>query len=110
MAEKFETEEEIEKDPCFWAALFNFGRAMINDPMIRAKWQDNYISYINSEPWKEKCKAIKTTRGNKCQICGSESNLQVHHNTYERLGCEDDNDLVLICKSCHFLFHRRFNE
>lgn len=106
MEDEIKTHEEILNDPVFWKMFFNFGRARINDPIIQANWQCAYLDYINSNPWKEKCKVIKETRGNKCQVCGSEKDLQVHHNTYERLGCEDDNDLILLCKPCHFLFHR----
>ena len=106
MENEYITDEEIENDPGFWAALFNFGRGKINEAIIQQNWQYNYLDYIKSTPWKEKCKSIKLARGNKCQVCGSGNNLQVHHNTYDRLGCEDDNDLVLLCKSCHFLFHR----
>jgi len=107
MSEEIKTIQEMENDPSFWAAVFNFGRKKIDESIIQANWRSVYLNYISSNPWKEKCKMIKKTRGNKCQICGSEKDLQIHHNTYERLGCEDDNDLVLLCKPCHFLFHGR---
>ena len=106
MEDETKTIKEIENDPCFWAAVFSFGRKKINEPIIQENWQCVYHNYINSKPWKEKCKIIKKERENKCQVCGSKNDLQVHHNTYERLGCENDNDLVLLCKSCHFLFHK----
>jgi hypothetical protein len=32
--------------------------------------------------------------------------LHVHHYTYERLGCERDEDLVTLCETCHSELHR----
>ena len=37
---------------------------------------------------------------NKCAICGSKENLQVHH--IVNRGQEDINQLTLLCKKCHF--------
>jgi 5-methylcytosine-specific restriction endonuclease McrA len=43
--------------------------------------------------------------GHKCRICAATSALEVHHNTYERLGHERPADLIVLCRSCHKLFH-----
>lgn len=95
-------------DPDYWNMLFDFGRFLYErgDEDVKFLWKRNYDRYISSVVWKNKSEKIKSKRGNKCQVCGGENELQVHHNTYDRLGNEDDNDLVLLCKSCHFLFHR----
>jgi hypothetical protein len=37
----------------------------------------------------------------KCSLCGSTELLQVHHLAYERRGCEQDEDLVVLCTKCH---------
>jgi hypothetical protein len=31
--------------------------------------------------------------------------LEVHHLTYDRRGCEDDDDLIVLCDQCHELAH-----
>ena len=43
--------------------------------------------------------------GHKCRICADTAALEVHHNTYERLGHERAADLVVLCRACHQLFH-----
>jgi len=40
-----------------------------------------------------------------CAACGSESELHVHHTSYERLGNEADDDLQVLCASCHHDTH-----
>lgn len=67
----------------------------------------NYYEYIESDEWKEKSRLAKERVGNRCQLCNRPSNeveLNTHHRTYERLGHEDDNDLTVLCKDCHYLF------
>jgi hypothetical protein len=34
--------------------------------------------------------------------------LEVHHRTYERLGCELAGDLVVLCHACHAVHHKEF--
>jgi hypothetical protein len=43
----------------------------------------------------------------RCQGCGSKQNLEVHHKAYERLGCEADADLEVLCGECHSRTHDR---
>ena len=67
-----------------------------------------YKQYINSPEWKERSQAIKDARGNRCEHCsisGTEAKLTTHHLTYERLGREYAEDLVVLCKVCHTLTH-----
>jgi hypothetical protein len=42
---------------------------------------------------------------NKCEKCGHNSRLQVHHLRYIRLGCENVSDLVVYCRHCHMEAH-----
>jgi len=71
----------------------------------RFEWKHFYKLYIDSKEWKKRSKAIKNERGNKCQLCSSFESLQVHHNTHERIGHEDDADLIVLCRRCHSKFH-----
>jgi len=66
----------------------------------------DYREYINSPEWYKKSSEIKKRVG-KCQVCGSQYNLRTHHNTYENLGDEKPEDLIVLCDTCHGIFHRR---
>lgn len=69
----------------------------------------DYHEYINSPAWKEKAKAAKIAANYRCQICntvGTDSTLNAHHRTYERLGNELPKDITVLCKKCHELFSK----
>lgn len=43
-----------------------------------------------------------------CSQCGKALQLRdchVHHKTYDRVGHENDNDLLLLCHDCHKTIH-----
>ena len=40
-------------------------------------------------------------RGLKCEACGSLKDVDLHHETYKRIGCEDEDDVTLLCRPCH---------
>ena len=68
----------------------------------------DYKEYIKSDLWKGKAKAAKDRVGWRCQLCnkvGTETTLHVHHRTYDRLGVELAQDLIVLCKDCHAKFH-----
>lgn len=68
--------------------------------------KSDYKSYINSEAWKSLAKKIRKRDGFRCRLCNAaDTELHVHHSTYERLGCEAGNDLITLCKNCHSKFH-----
>ena len=50
---------------------------------------------------------ILNLRGEKCEKCGAEERLDVHHLTYENFGFEKDEDLQILCQNCHRAVHRR---
>lgn len=73
----------------------------------------NYHDYIKSPEWKYKAQQIREEYGNRCQLChasGYTRQLHVHHNTYERLGNELKDDLILLCAKCHELYHKHSDE
>jgi hypothetical protein len=43
----------------------------------------------------------------RCSRCGEKRHLEVHHKTYERLGREYDQDLEVLCETCHERHHGR---
>ena len=58
-------------------------------------------AYMLSEKW-QKLRTLVFIRDNyTCQSCGSKSSLNCHHITYDRLGAENLEDLITLCKSCH---------
>lgn len=68
-----------------------------------------YIDYLNSDSWNERKKRWLDF-WKKCCVCANINNLDVHHNDYSRLGDERQNDCVVLCRSCHNLFHEKNDE
>ena len=67
----------------------------------------DYHDYLQSNEWKRRRKIALKFWNHKCSLCNGGKNLDVHHRTYERLGKENLNDLIVLCRSCHKLFHDR---
>lgn len=58
--------------------------------------------------WKIKASQIKARDGNKCQICGKDKNLNVHHVLYHngwRLWDYPGNYLITLCEFHHGIEH-----
>jgi hypothetical protein len=64
-----------------------------------------YAQYLQTRHWDELREAAKANAGNRCQLCNTESGLQVHHRTYERRGREELSDLTVLCGGCHSKHH-----
>lgn len=64
-----------------------------------------YREYLSSPAWLEKKERLISAAG-KCQLCGGKKSLLVHHNSYANIFNEPDEDLIVLCRSCHRLFHR----
>ena len=69
----------------------------------------DYIEYIRSEEWHTKAKAAKRAAGYRCIVCGSSHNLEAHHKTYARLGCERPEDIAVLCDDCHARYHDKLD-
>ena len=68
--------------------------------MIQALGFKNYKDYLKSYLWKSKAKWMKECFPN-CYICGSSKRLEVHHKTYENIGNEKSQELLVLCRKCH---------
>lgn len=67
----------------------------------------NYKEYLQSKHWKNLKKRYKNSKLiQKCYICDSNKNINIHHKTYKRIGNERLNDLIPLCKECHYLTHK----
>ncbi len=64
-----------------------------------------YNDFLLSEEWKKFAAALKIKRGNKCEICGSDEALQVHHLRYTD-NLKDEAELTVLCCNCHSCIER----
>lgn len=65
-----------------------------------------YADYLKTTHWRTVRAAAIERAGYACQVCRSGKRLNVHHNSYARLGCEEREDVIVLCETCHGLFHR----
>ena len=65
-----------------------------------------YSEYLKTEHWRKKRQRALTEARNLCRICNKGGELHTHHRTYDNLGHENDEDLIVLCADCHSLFHR----
>lgn len=66
---------------------------------------DEYKTYLQSDHWQTIRKIVLERDHYHCMLCGSKENLNVHHNCYQRVGCERLDDLITLCEKCHNNFH-----
>lgn len=67
-----------------------------------------YREYLRTPEWQRKRGAALHRAGYCCMIDVTHGEeLEVHHNTYERLGAELESDLIVLCSDCHRLHHQR---
>jgi DNA-directed RNA polymerase subunit RPC12/RpoP len=66
-----------------------------------------YRIYLHTRHWKAKKAEALEHYGNECGRCGSKRDLDVHHKTYENLGCESMEDLSIRCRYCHEIIEHR---
>lgn len=64
-----------------------------------------YVAYLKSPQWARKRRKVRQHYGNRCTVCGSTHNLQVHHRHYRTLFREAMTDLDLLCCGCHQNHH-----
>lgn len=71
---------------------------------------EDYSEALNDVRWKLKAQYIKNRDSNKCTICASTNNLNVHHRAYLFIKKYQsflmpwnypDNILITLCRDCH---------
>ncbi|MBD0381299.1 HNH endonuclease signature motif containing protein [Paenibacillus sedimenti] len=67
-----------------------------------------YANYIKTAHWIRARAAAISKHGKVCFNCKVtlEKDINVHHLTYERRGHEDLNDLIVLCRECHYEVHK----
>jgi hypothetical protein len=51
----------------------------------------------------ERIRAAALARDGTCRLCRDARQLECHHNTYDRWGREELDDVIIICRGCHDL-------
>lgn len=75
---------------------------------LQKVYRSTYEEYLDSPTWQTKRQETIARAGHKCQLCGADTRLDVHHNTYERFGGNElPTDLVVLCRSCHEIADKR---
>ena len=66
-----------------------------------------YKEFLKTPYWKIISEFQKYESDYCCVICGSKTNLNVHHTTYKNHGNEALNleDLITVCRDCHRKIH-----
>lgn len=64
-----------------------------------------YPDYLLTRTWQDTRQIALQWYGFKCQHCDNDKRLHIHHETYERLGEELMDDLIVLCKDCHAEYH-----
>lgn len=67
-----------------------------------------YGEYRETYEWHRIRQRKLLQQKNKCATCNTVHPLEVHHKTYERLGDEWDDDLVVLCRDCHKKYHNLY--
>ena len=65
-----------------------------------------YQKYLSTFYWDEVRRKMLCLSGCRCERCGANNEvLSVHHRTYDRIGKEEESDLIVLCWPCHKEFH-----
>jgi hypothetical protein len=73
-------------------------------PECRFSTLQEYSDYLRSSTWRMRRELRLEYDKNICQDCGEPAS-EVHHLTYERIGSEERDDLISLCKVCHAIRH-----
>ena len=61
-----------------------------------------YRDYLQTDHWQAMRRRALLRAGGHCQRCyADDQRLDVHHLTYDRLGCEREFGLMVLCATCH---------
>jgi hypothetical protein len=81
----------------------------IVDARIAALRAMPFAEYLQTPEWLRTRAAALERAGERCAVEDRHrAHLDVHHRSRERLGAEDEGDLVVLCRSCRVLYHRAY--
>lgn len=96
---------QVERDRPLAIAFMREKRAVAAIPITQPLPSSAYREYIKSKAWKAKSAECISRFKGRCAVCYGTVQLQAHHRTYDRLGCEEVEDLTCLCGDCHTRFH-----
>ncbi len=79
---------------------------VIDQKRIKELRKMPYQEYLATAEWRKRRRKMVNLFDGRCQLCNEGGVLNVHHRTYERLGCELDADLIVLCRKCHGIYHK----
>lgn len=69
------------------------------------RFSPEYEAALTSEHWRLLRERCRRESRNRCEACGKPyapgRPLELHHLSYERLGREEREDVILLCRQCH---------
>lgn len=78
------------------------------NPRFWVPGQVSYYSYMQSAEWFHMRMQVMIRAEGLCEVASCFNLAQdVHHLTYDRLGCERMDDLRAVCRWHHLVLHRR---
>jgi 5-methylcytosine-specific restriction endonuclease McrA len=73
--------------------------------MIRPKTTPSQLDPLSYESLRQQILRRDSWR---CQLCGTMSNLEVHHSEFRsHSGTDSGENLITLCTACHAIVHRR---
>ncbi|MBN1270597.1 MAG: hypothetical protein JXB04_13485 [Kiritimatiellae bacterium] len=65
-----------------------------------------YTRYLKTEHWQSVKQNALENAGFRCQLCAqTRGKLDVHHNSYQCIGMETLQDVIVLCRPCHKIHH-----
>jgi restriction endonuclease Mrr len=78
-----------------------------DERLCELRAMEYYGEYLRTPEWRKTRAAALVRAGHRCQLDANHTtHLEVHHNSYDRVGAELALDLIVLCHSCHRLHHR----
>lgn len=100
----------------YTAKMFQECRQLKNINVQRNRNSQRYTEYhkqLKTKEWKDYRKLVFSSRGKVCEMCGVNTNLQVHHPQYVfgRKAWEYPiSEVVVLCRKCHEKVHNIKNK
>jgi 5-methylcytosine-specific restriction endonuclease McrA len=69
-----------------------------------------YWQYLRTAHWAAVRHRALAVAEHRCFYCSATDHLDVHHLSYKRRGCELDEDLIVLCRTCHDIEHQSSDE
>jgi hypothetical protein len=71
----------------------------------------SYADYLQTPEWLETQRAAIKRSGNHCQVCNAGNvSLSAYHKSLENVGCEVEDDLIVLCAGCYDLLYQKLTQ